>query len=250
MLKSERHQLILNKIEKKGKVLVNELTDEFELTEDTIRKDLQELSKSGSIKRVHGGALRVDNSLINFEQRIQTKKEQKMKIAKLATHLLQMNQVIYIDSGTTNSFFSDEIPLDYAGTVITNSPSIALQLSDHYNVDIFLLPGELNKETKVLQGAATLKALELINIDLCLLGISSLDVDNGITVPSLEESYLKRQIIKQSSHIVGLVTNEKFGTTSTYKVEKVKVIDVIVTEESVSDSLLKPYVDVGIEIVK
>lgn len=249
MLKSERHELICSRVEQNGKVLVNDLTHELKVTEDTIRKDLQELSKVGLIKRVHGGAIRVDNSIIAFEQRMNENIGTKQKVAKLAVPFLQLNQVIYIDSGTTNLSFTNEIPINYTGTMITNSPSIALNLCSYPNIQIHLLPGQLNKESKVLQGTTTLTALMDINIDLCLLGISSIDADKGITVPSLEESMLKRQMIKQSSQTIGIVTAEKIGTSSTYLVDDAKALDILVTEKNVSENLLKPYREKGIKII-
>lgn len=249
MIKTERHQLILDRIEQNGKVLVNDLTSELKMTEDTIRKDLQELSKMGLIKRVHGGAIRVDNSIIAFEQRMNKNTNSKQKIVKLAVPFLQTNQVIYIDSGTTNLSFTNEIPTNYSGTVITNSPSIALNLCTYPNIQIHLLPGELNKKSKVLQGTTTLSAIMDVNIDLCILGISSIDSDKGITVPSLEESMIKRQIIKQSSQIISIVTSEKIGTSSTYFVDDIKVLDALITEKGSSESLVKPYEQKGIKII-
>lgn len=249
MLKSERHHLIVQEVEKNGKVLVNDLTNKFDLAEVTIRKDLQTLAKEGLIKRVHGGAIRVDNSLINFEDRIETNVKSKQKIAQLAVRLLENKKIIYIDSGSTNLFFAKAIPLNFSGTVITNSPLIALHLCSHNDIKIMLLPGELNKTSKVIEGPSTLKAIESVNIDICILGISSLNIDKGITVPSIEESYIKRQIIKQSSEIIGIVTKEKFETISTYKVDDIEKIDTIVTENTISGSILKPYLEKGIQII-
>lgn len=250
MLKIERHELILNRVEQTGRVVVNELTNELKVTEDTIRKDLQELSKAGLIKRVHGGAIRVIDTIAAFEQRMQQNSEPKQEIAKLAVQFLKPNQVIYIDSGTTNLSFTNVIPVDYTGTIITNSPSIALNLCTYPNIQIHLLPGQLNKETKVLQGTTTLAAILEINIDLCILGISSIDIRKGITVPSLEESMIKRQIIKQSSQTISIITSEKLGTSSNYFVDDANSLDAIVTEPGVPDNLLQPYLENGIQIIK
>ncbi|MGM0239825.1 DeoR/GlpR family DNA-binding transcription regulator [Enterococcus sp. AZ103] len=248
MLKSERHQFILNKIETEGKVLVNDLTKELQLTEDTIRKDLQELAKLGLVQRVHGGALRLDNTNLPFEHRIDQHSTSKKLLAKEAVSLIAGKKVIYIDSGTTNLFFAESIPNTYNGIVITNSPTIALSLCNHEHVTINLLPGELDKHSKVLKGSSTLKSIEEINIELCLLGISSIDSDRGITVPSFEEAAIKKQLIKQSSYTIGIITKEKLGTTSTFRVGEANDLDTIVTEKGISKSLLAPYRDLGIDI--
>lgn len=249
MLKSERHELILTRIEQFGKVLVSDLTEELKVTEDTIRKDLQELSKAGLIKRVHGGAIRIDNSVLAFEQRVKKNSTRKQELGKLALQFLQPEQIIYMDSGTTNLAFANEIPKNFKGTVITNNPSIALTLSDHPYIRIRILPGELNKESKVIEGSDTLTAITNINFDLCVLGVSSIDINKGITVPMMEESLLKKQVIKQSSHVISIITSEKIGTTSTYFVDKPTAIDAIITEGNVPENLLTPYKEAGIQIV-
>lgn len=249
MLKTERHQLILNRVEQFGKVLVSDLTEELKVTEDTIRKDLQELSKAGLVKRVHGGAIRIDNSVLAFETRVQKNSVRKRELGKLALQFLQSDQIVYIDSGTTNLSFANEISKNFKGTVITNSPSIALTLSDHPYIRIRILPGELNKESKVIEGSDTLEAIRRINFDLCILGVSSIDINKGITVPMMEESLIKQQVIKQSSHVISIITGEKIGTTSTYFVDKSDAIDAIITEGNVPDNLLTPYKKAGIQIV-
>lgn len=249
MLKSERHELILNRVEQFGKVIVSDLTEELAVTEDTIRKDLQELSKAGLVKRVHGGAIRIDNSATTFEKRIQTNSTRKKELGKLALQFIQPDQIIYIDSGTTNLSFANEIPLSFKGTIITNSPSIGLSLSDHPYIRIRILPGELNKESKVIEGSDTIAAIRNINFDLCFLGVSSIDINKGITVPMMEESLLKQQVLKQSSHVISIITSEKIGTTSTYFVDKSSAIDAIITEGNVPENLLTPYKEKGIQIV-
>lgn len=248
MLKSERHKYILSKIEAEGKVLVNDLTKELEVTEDTIRKDLQELAKLGLVQRVHGGALRLDNTNLPFEHRIDQHSVSKKMLAKKAASLIDGKKAIYIDSGTTNLFFAENIPNDYSGIVITNSPAIALALCDHEHITINLLPGELDKHSKVLKGSHTLKAIEGINIELCILGISSIDIEKGITVPSFEEAAIKKQLLQQSSHKIGIVTKEKIGTTSTFYVDDATSLDTIVTQKETNSALLEPYCNVGIDI--
>ena len=249
MLKRERHEYILDQLKENGRVIVNELTNELSVTEDTIRKDLQELSKEGLIKRVHGGALRVDASVVAFEQRIGQHPGLKEELSRLAIPLLQSGSVIYLDSGTTNLSLATQIPLDYSGTIITNSPAIALSLTNHKLINIYLLPGELNKDSKILQGGTTLQAIKDIHFDLCVLGVSSIDVDQGITVPSLEESILKKTVIQQSSQAISIITSDKIGSTSTYFVDNAKAIDIIITESSVPKTIISRLNNIGTEVI-
>lgn len=110
------------------------------------------------------------------------------------------------------------------------------------------MPGELDKHSKVLKGSATLKAIEGINIELCILGISSIDIEKGITVPSFEEAAIKKQLLQQSSHKIGIVTKEKIGTTSTFFVDSATSLDTIVTEKGINNAILEPYYNLDLDI--
>ncbi|WP_195854132.1 DeoR/GlpR family DNA-binding transcription regulator [Aerococcus tenax] len=236
MLKSERQELILNRIDTEGSVQVSDLTKVANVTEDTIRKDLQELSKKGLVKRVHGGALKVDASIVPFEERIDHMSNEKIKLGEKAINLILNKNVIFIDGGTTNLIFAKTIPNDYKGKVITNSPSIALALSNHPFIEISMLPGQLDKQSKVLKGTTTVNYLDDIFIELCILGVSSFDFNYGITVPSLEESIIKKKLIEQSEQVVAIVTKEKFNTVATYKVDNIGCISYMITDRIFSEN--------------
>lgn len=246
MLKSERHQFIIDLIKNEGKVVVNNLTETLQVTEDTIRKDLQELSKQGLVKRVHGGALSIDYGIIDFEHRVGQHSLRKKNLALKTIDVIQDKNVIFIDSGSTNLNVAEQIPHHFKCHVITNSPVIALALCNHPKVTIQLLPGELDKVSKVLKGSSTIKAIEDINIELCILGISSIDTEKGITVPSFEESIVKKQLIAQSSETIAIITKEKFNTTSTFYVDTIDKLDMIITEQEVDPITLEKYNNLGI----
>lgn len=250
MLKKERHMYILEKVQTEGKALVVELTKELKVTEDTIRKDMQELTAQGLIRRVHGGALSIVNDKIDFETRVDYNIGVKEHLAEIAIPILKNVSVIFIDGGTTNLKFVEKIPLSYKGRVITNSPSVALALCNHPYVQINSIGGEFDKKKRVNKGSFTIKEIEKIHIEFCLLGISSIDSNLGITVPSYEESLLKQQLIKQSSQIMSLVSKEKLEKISTFFVGESNVLDYLVTEKSVGTNILNSYEKQGIKIIQ
>lgn len=250
MLKKERHIYILQKLQTEGRVLVSELTKELNAREDTIRKDLQELSAQGLVHRVHGGALDIVNDKIDFEKRIDYNAGVKTELAELAIPLLEKVNVLFLDGGTTNLKFAERIPYAYKGRVITNSPSIALALCSHQYVQINLLGGEVDKTSRVSQGSSTIQEIEKIHVDLCVLGVSSIDSNFGITVPSYEEALLKKQLIKQSSEVVSMVSSEKLEKISTFFVDKCIALDYLVTEKSVNTSIIDLYAKLGIKIIQ
>lgn len=114
--------------------------------------------------------------------------------------------------------------------MITNSPAVALWMSDYDHVEVNMLPGTINHKSKETVGSAALTALQQLHCDLVLLGVSSIDPEHGITTPYLESAETKRVIIKAGAKVMSLITPEKFGRISTYRIAGCNELDVIVTE--------------------
>ena len=181
MMKAERQEQILKKIEANGRVVVTDYAKELGVTEATLRKDLQELDDRGLVQRVHGGAMKPDTELSRFENRVDLGKDVKMRLAAAAMDEITENRVIFIDGGSTN-----------------------------YLTALAMLQG--------------------LHCDLVLLGVSSIDPEYGITTPYLESAETKRALIKAGTKVMSLITPEKFGHVSTYKIADCNALDVIVTE--------------------
>jgi len=140
------------------------------------------------------------------------------------------NRVIFIDGGSTNYLAAQAFPRDYAGTIITNSPAVALWMSDYDNVEVNMLTGTIHHKSKETVGSAALAMLQQLHCDLVLLGVSSIDPSHGITTPYLESAETKRALIQAGTKVMSLITPEKFGHVSTYKIADCNALDVIVTE--------------------
>ena len=143
MMKAERQEQILRKIDANGRVVVTDYAKELGVTEATLRKDLQELDDRGLVQRVHGGAMKPDTELSRFENRVDLGKDVKTKLAAAAMNEIAENRVIFIDGGSTNYLAAQAFPRDYAGTIITNSPAVALWMSDYDNVEVNMLTGTI-----------------------------------------------------------------------------------------------------------
>lgn len=142
------------------------------------------------------------------------------------------------------------MPHDLQVTVITNSPPVALTLSDHEKVDVILLGGRLYKDAQVTVGAETIEALRTFQADLCLLGVCSLHPEIGVSVLNLEEVYVKRAMIARSAEVVALVTAEKLSTAAPYVVGPLHDITHLVTEAEVPNEVLEPYKAQGITLIR
>jgi DeoR/GlpR family transcriptional regulator of sugar metabolism len=249
MLKEERQRLILETLRQQGKVLASALCESLNVSEDTIRRDLKELAENGILQRVHGGAmLRLPNMDYN-ERRIQAT-EAKSEIAHAAVRLVQNGQVIIMDGGTTTLEIARQLPENLRATIITNSPSVALALTEYADVEVILVGGKLYKKSRVCVGVEAVEALKSVRADLCFLGICSLHPEVGISVPEREELYTKRAMIASSAEVVALASAEKLYTVAPYIVGPLKELTHLITESSVSEEQLAPYMRVGITIIQ
>ncbi len=250
MLTAERRNYILDVLQRHGKVVAKQLSEELGLSEDTIRRDLRDLAADGLLLRVHGGALPCSPATANFSARQEQSPSAKAAIAQAAAHLIRNGQVVLLDGGTTNIQVAQHIPSDLHATIITNSPPLAAVLADHPYVDVIMLGGRLFKHSIVTMGTVTMEELRMIRADLYLLGICSLHPEVGISTGNLEEASLKRAMIACSAEVVALSSPEKLNTAAPYIVGELRELSEIITERTVSDKLLEPYRALGLTITR
>jgi DeoR/GlpR family transcriptional regulator of sugar metabolism len=248
MLKEERQNLILNLLRQNGKVVAAELSTRFSVSEDTVRRDLRELSAAGQMMRVHGGGLPHSPAGVSFTERLKQSPEAKAAIARAAVNLIREDMVVIFDGGTTNLLAARALPAELHATIVTNCPSIADALADHPNVRINLIGGQMLKSSRVTVGAPVVDALRAIHADLCLLGICSLHPGAGISLVDYEESFVKGAMITSSARVVALASIEKLGTVSPYVVAPITSLDTLITEKEVPDEQIAPYLEAGIQV--
>ena len=186
MLKEERHQHILDKIKLSRKVLSTDLSVELKVSEDTIRRDLNDLSNKGLIKKVHGGALPIDAKAISYTERSNYNLEGKNSIAKKAVKLIKSGQVIIMSGSTTNLQLAKIIPSDINATIYTYSLPIALQLTEHPSIEIIFIGGKLHKAAQVTVGLDVVSTISELRADLCFMGSGGINISNGMTEPDWE----------------------------------------------------------------
>ena len=249
MLKEERHNYILEQLRSKQKVLTSVLSESLAVSEDTIRRDLKELSDIGRIHKVHGGALAPSLNPHNYADRKVYALESKIKIAEKAKDLIQDGQVVLMDGGTTNLELVRRLPQDLKATFFTNSLPVAVQLSEHPRIEVIFAGGKLLKEAQATIGSEVIEAFSAIRADLCILGTRSLDHEAGITEINWEEAKVKRAIVTAARRVVSLAISEKIDTIHAYSVCKIKQLHTLVTELNTDDEILIPYRQRGIELI-
>ncbi|MEM6767096.1 MAG: DeoR/GlpR family DNA-binding transcription regulator [Bacteroidota bacterium] len=248
MLKEERLTYILNSLRLDHKVLTAELSGQLNVSEDTIRRDLKELSDNGKIKKVHGGAVAHSLNPFSYRERKVYKLQDKITIVEKAISLIQNGQVIIMDGGTTNLELARRLPEDLAATIFTNSLPVAEQLAEHPTVDIIFAGGKLLKSALATIGLEVIQSFSEIRADLGILGTRSVDREGGITEIDWEEAKVKRAIVSASQHLISLAISEKLDTLQPYKVADISHLHTLVTELPSDSQALAPYKELGIHI--
>jgi DeoR/GlpR family transcriptional regulator of sugar metabolism len=248
MLKKERQAYIIQQINIHNKVLSADLGNQLEVSEDTIRRDLQELAEDGKLIKVHGGALA--NS---FHFTIETKNvynlSAKQIIAKKALELIKDGMLIVISGGTTMRELVKLLPPQLNATFVTANVPIALELLDHPNVEVIFLGNKLLKSAQMAVGAEVVQRLSQIRADLCLLGTNSIDPIYGITDLEWEIIEVKKAMIACSKKVVSLAISEKLNTEQHLQVCTLDKIDVLITELAPEDELLLNYQVLDIQVL-
>ncbi|MBC9797466.1 DeoR/GlpR family DNA-binding transcription regulator [Sinomicrobium weinanense] len=237
MLKEERQQLILQKVNRERKILSKDLSEFLKVSEDTVRRDLNELAGKGMILKVHGGALATRQKIYTYDEASISNLEEKKTIAEKAVSLIRENHVIIVTGGTTNFELVSMIPDHLSITVYTYSLSIAMILTEKPNVEVLFIGGKLLKNAQVTVGIDVIKALSQVHADLCFLGTSALSVTEGLTEINYEVSHVKKAMIEASDNLVLLCTEEKLNMVERYKVCPISRVGTVVT--SLSQNTLK-----------
>jgi len=240
MFKNERHSFILKKINLHNKVLSSQLSKELKVSEDTVRRDLSELSEAGEIIKVHGGALSRSYHFPVHQQTVYAQKEKK-EIAKKAVGLISAGMVILTEAGTTMLEMVRSIPNDLEATFFTVSPLMALELAEYPLLKVFLIGGEVDNSAQIVIGEKTISELTDIHVDLCFLGVNAMNVKSGLTEVDWKIAQVKKAMIKSASKLVVLSISEKLNSQHKMKVCSTHAIDYLVTELKPKDKTLAPY---------
>jgi DeoR/GlpR family transcriptional regulator of sugar metabolism len=249
VLTEERRRLILDRLQRDGKVVAAQLSASLDVSQDTVRRDLRELADAGLLQRVHGGALPAAVGGRPYADRLEQAPEAKAAIARATSRLFRPGQVILLDSGTTTLEVARHLPAALEATVITNSPPIAVALAQHPAVEVTVVGGMLAKGAHALVGAATVDALRSVRADILVLGVCSLHPEIGITVTELEESYVKRAMIANAAEVVAVSAADKLGSAGPYVIAPLEELTYVVTEEGASPEQLDGLAAAGVEVV-
>ena len=240
MLKEERQAFIIKQINLHNKVLSSDLSIKLNVSEDTVRRDLNELAESGKILKVHGGALS-KSFHYPFQQVEVYAKESKKEIAGKVVNILQDGMTVLVGGGTTMIEVARMIPESLKCTFFTVSPLVALELAERSNSTVILLGGQLSKSSQIIIGAQVINQLAEIKVDLCILGTNSLSIADGLTDSDWEVVQVKKAMIRAAKKTAIMSIAEKLGSNQNMKVCDLNAIHYLITDLSPKDNFLGEY---------
>lgn len=230
MLAAERRDEILARLGRDGRVVVAELVAGLSVSEDTIRRDLQELGALGLLHRVHGGALPSPPEALPFQHRLEIGREEKRELAIAALPLVESARTLVLDGGTTALELASRLPSSWEGTVVTNALPVAAALAGHPRAEVVVVGGRLLKAELVTVGPVAVDAFRALRADVCVLGVCALDPEVGATTVDGEEAHVKRAMVGCSGKVVALVTRDKLHISYPWVVAGLHEIDDLVTD--------------------
>ena len=248
MLKKERHDLIMRQINLHNRVLTSDLVQLLNVSEDTIRRDLQELSDDNFLYKVHGGALSKSYHS-SFDDSTVYAKEAKIAIAKKTISLIKDGMVILTGGGTTIIELVKQLPENLQATFFTISPLVAVELAKYPRAEVILIGGLFSKNSQITYGGHVISQLAEINADLCLMGTSALHPQSGLTDTDWEINQLKKKMLSSSKKAAVLCISEKLNISLRLKVAALENITYLITELEPNDPKLESYQVKNIQIL-
>lgn len=248
MLKNERHQLIMRQINLHNRVLTSDLVQLLNVSEDTVRRDLQELFNDNKLFKVHGGALSKSYNA-TFDDSTVYAKESKIEIAKKANKLIVDGMVIIIGGGTTILELIKHLRPNLKATFYVISPQVAVELAKYDYVEVILIGGLFSKNSQVTFGGHVISQLSEIKADLCLMGTSAIHPIDGLTDTDWEINQLKKAMLAASKKTAILCISEKLNIALRLKVSGLENINYLVTELSKEEKQMEEYQIKSIEIL-
>lgn len=240
-------------IESRGRVSLDELSERFKnVSTMTLRRDLIYLENKGEIIRVRGGAVSVNELQKKTEdyffQRTLKNVAEKKIIAEKAAKLIQPEQSVFIDSGSTSYYFVKQL-LDVNYTIITNGINIALELSRKSMPSITVLGGLLSRNNFATSGGAACDLLENLNIDTAFLNTTAFTLEGGFTCGSPSESDIKKLILRKASRKIMLMDSSKLNKIMPYTFASLSEIDVLVSDGKLPNRILEEARKIGVTVL-
>lgn len=250
MFALERVKIIRKYLIENKKAEVAILSEILDVTEVTIRRDLEKLEAEGFLKRIHGGAILNEEENNALFSPISTDPfiEDKQEIGLLAGHLVEDNDVIMITPGPTSLQLAKNLGDKKNLTVLTNDLMISLELSSFSGIKVILLGGDLEHQSRSVFGNYTINSLKNFFVSKTFFEVEGVNENSGLTVSSIEKANLIQESIKIAKESICLCSGENFGNIAFYPVGKVNMASKLVTNSTIKDEFKNFIYDQDIQL--
>ena len=252
LLKVQRQSQIRRLVEERGQVTVTELSLEFNVSEATIRRDLEELADRKWVRRTHGGAVKVVRALKEppILERVNKSENEKARIGEKAAQMIHDGETVFLGSGTTVLEIARHLPFDISLTVITNSLLVINEIVTRPNIEMIVIGGMLRRTELSMVGHVANQAVREFRADRVFMGIRAIDVTHGFTNDYLPEAVVDREILKIAPEIVVVADHTKFSRVSSVLVASANAVDVIITDVETPEEIVSTFGEMMIQVYR
>jgi len=252
MYAEERQQAMAQLVAEHGRLSVNVLAERYDVTTETVRRDLSSLERMGLVRRVHGGAVPSDSLAViesGLIERDQANTPQKERIARAALELLPpAGSTVLMDAGSTTNRLASLLPRDHRLVVLTHAVPVAARLAGNPQVELHLLPGRVRATTQAAVGADTVAALERLRADVVFLGSNGVTAEHGLSTPDHDEAAVKRAMVHCARQVVVLADASKVGVEAPVRFASLDEVDVLVTDTGIDPADQATFAASGMEV--
>lgn len=248
----ERHQEIMDLIRKNGKITIAEITEKYDISDESARRDLRQLEQKGVCKRTHGGAILLQP--INVRPPVDRKFESMpvfdnyKAISCKAAEMIHENDTIYLTGGSLGYLMISSLPKDIHYTVVVNSVDIGKELRSFENIEVYLAGGKMRQSGSLVDSLAT-EFVSRMHFDLCFITGAGLTADFGLSNGTDETAAFQRMVIKNSRRKCLLMPGAKIGVDSFIKVCEADVFDSVITDWDCVEDQIAAIEEKGIAVI-
>lgn len=247
---AERRQRIISTLTEAGHLSVADLSARFDVSEVTIRQDLQALNEQGLLQRTRGGALSI-NAMpeFSFDVRQHQQATEKGLIGQTAAELVHYGDTVFLDASTTAQAMIPHLKRLAELTVVTNSLRVAISLLDATHIQVLMPGGSLRRTSISLAGQPQSNFLEGVHIEIGFFGARGISIAEGMTDAGLEEVLMKRAMVERCRRVVGVLDARKWGKVSAATFAGLNQITTIITDKDAPETLVSQVKEHNVEVV-
>ncbi len=251
MFPDQRRQKILELLQENGSARVRDLSAAFEVTEPTIRQDLEKLEAGGLIVKEHGGAYikdftgQVDSLMLYHTENLARKK----KIGEKAASFVHSGDTLIVDSGSTTTEFAKSLRNLHELTIVTNALNIALILGAEPTNEVMMTGGRFKAPTLSLTGETAAELFPRINADKLFLATRGFSIESGLTYPGFSDLPVKKAMLDSAKTVYLLADSTKIGVNAFAALGELQRVDILITDDGITRNQIKELEDYGMQIV-